>query len=594
VGALCKMMSSQSVRLHLWWRILAFVLLVVQSCGLSTDGILLLSFKYSVLSDPLCVLQSWSYNDQTPCSWKGVTCSSTAAQGLANSQHGRVIGLALPNSQLLGSIPANLGMIEHLQNLNLSNNSINGSLPSSLLNASELKFLDLSNNLISGELPETTGHLQNLQFLNLSDNALAGNIPNNLSTLSNLTFVSLKNNYFSGTLPSGFEAVQVLDLSSNLMNGSLPPDFGGASLRYLNISYNRFSGKIPSGFAKKCPGNATFDLSFNNLTGEIPESDVFMNQVTQSFSGNPDLCGEPTKTPCPIPSSPSSPPNVSAPTSPPAIAAIPKTMNPTPETLSPGSSQQGRQNGMRPATIIGIVLGDVAGIGILVLIFLYVHQLKKKKKKKKKKNAENTLQKEANAAKDDWSSSSSESRGFTRWSCLRKTTEEKEGSEATGSDNEEEHQGGQKGPENQRQQEQEQGKGGTLVSVDGGEKQLELETLLKASAYILGATGSSIMYKAVLEDGTALAVRRIGESSVERFKDFENQVRVIAKLVHPNLVRIRGFYWGVDEKLIIYDFVPNGSLANARYSKLSLPHFFLLAAHVSMLFRVLSRVRCEH
>lgn len=107
------------------------------------------------------------------------------------------------------------------------------------------------------------------------------------------------------------------------------------------------------------------------------------------------------------------------------------------------------------------------------------------------------------------------------------------------------------------------------MSVDGGEKQLELETLLKASAYILGATGSSIMYKAVLEDGTTLAVRRIGESSVERFKDFENQVRLISKLVHPNLVRIRGFYWGTDEKLIIYDFVPNGSLANARYSNLS-------------------------
>lgn len=562
MGSLGKIMSSRSIHLHLWWRILAFVLLVVQSCGLSTDGILLLSFKYSVLSDPLFVLQNWSYNDETPCSWKGVTCGTAA-----NSQYRRVIGLALPNSQLLGSIPANLGMIEHLQNLNLSNNSINGSLPYSILNATELKFLDLSNNLISGELLETIGHLQNLQFLNLSDNALAGKVPNNLSTLSNLTSVSLKNNYFSGTLPSGFEAVQVLDLSSNLMNGSLPPDFGGASLRYLNISYNRFSGKIPSGFTNKIPGNATIDLSFNNLTGEIPESDVFMKQASKSFSGNPDLCGEPINTPCPIPSSPSSPPNISAPTSPPAIAAIPKTMNPTPDALSPpgSTSQQGRQNGMRPATIIGIVLGDVAGIGILVLIFLYVHQLKKKKKKK---NAESAIQKEANTGKDDWSSSSSsESRGFTRWSCLRKTAEEEEGSEATGSGNEEENQGGQKGPENQRQQEQEQGKGGTLVSVDGGEKQLELETLLKASAYILGATGSSIMYKAVLEDGTTLAVRRIGESSVDRFKDFENQVRVIAKLVHPNLVRIRGFYWGVDEKLIIYDFVPNGSLANARYRK---------------------------
>ena len=112
-------------------------------------------------------------------------------------------------------------------------------------------------------------------------------------------------------------------------------------------------------------------------------------------------------------------------------------------------------------------------------------------------------------------------------------------------------------------------KKGELVTVDGGEKELELETLLKASAYILGATGSSIIYKAVLEDGSALAVRRIGESGLERFRDFESQVRVIAKLVHPNLVRIRGFYWGADEKLVIYDYVPHGSLANARYSKYS-------------------------
>jgi hypothetical protein len=122
------------------------------------------------------------------------------------------------------------------------------------------------------------------------------------------------------------------------------------------------------------------------------------------------------------------------------------------------------------------------------------------------------------------------------------------------------------------------------VTVDG-EKELELETLLRASAYILGATGSSITYKAVLEDGTSFAVRRIGENHVERFRDFETQVRVIAKLVHPNLVRIRGFYWGVDEKLIIYDFVPNGSLANARYSKSSvnsLSKFLRIQANLNL------------
>ncbi|PHT32215.1 putative LRR receptor-like serine/threonine-protein kinase [Capsicum baccatum] len=103
-----------------------------------------------------------------------------------------------------------------------------------------------------------------------------------------------------------------------------------------------------------------------------------------------------------------------------------------------------------------------------------------------------------------------------------------------------------------------------------GEWKLELETFLKASAYILGASGSSIMYKVVLEDGTTLVVRRIGESGMEKFKDFYNQVKIIAKLVHPNLIKIREFYWVTEEKLVISYFVPNGSLADARYRLLSL------------------------
>ncbi|KAM3217081.1 serine/threonine-protein kinase-like protein CCR4 [Capsicum annuum] len=92
------------------------------------------------------------------------------------------------------------------------------------------------------------------------------------------------------------------------------------------------------------------------------------------------------------------------------------------------------------------------------------------------------------------------------------------------------------------------------------------------------------MYKAELEDGTTLAVRLIGESSMERFKDFENQVKIIAKLVHPNLVKIHGFYWGTEEKLVIYDFVPNDSLADARYSK----SFFPIQQSPYMLFVVIN------
>jgi hypothetical protein len=104
------------------------------------------------------------------------------------------------------------------------------------------------------------------------------------------------------------------------------------------------------------------------------------------------------------------------------------------------------------------------------------------------------------------------------------------------------------------------------VTVDD-DGELEMETLLKASTYILGATISSIVYKVVLADGTALAVRRIGESrGTEKLKDFEAQVCVVARFRHPNILWLRGFYWGADEKLLIHDYAPNGSLANIAFS----------------------------
>ncbi|KAG5040315.1 hypothetical protein JHK85_012791 [Glycine max] len=537
------------------------LVLVNQCCALSRDGVLLLSFKYAVLNDPLYALANWNYSDETPCSWNGVSCST----------ENRVTSLFLPNSQLLGSVPSDLGSIEHLQILDLSNNSLNGSLPSSLSQASELRFLNLSNNLITGEVPESITQLRNLEFLNLSDNDLAGKLPEGFSNMQNLTQASFKNNYLFGFLPSGLRTLQVLDLSANLLNGSLPTDFGGDVMRYLNISYNRFSGEIPTEFAARIPGNATVDLSFNNLTGEVPDSAVFTNQNSKSFSGNVNLCGEMTKNPCPIPSSPSSEPKASAPISPPAIAAIPKNLDDSP--LAPTGQ---KQSGLKQGTIIGIVVGDVVGVGILAVLFVYVYRLKKKKEEEgSKTNNEAAI---TRSRSESSSSTTSESRGFTRWSCLRKRTEEEESSETTSSSDSDLEGAAAAGQNNQnlnnnhnnsKGPQQENNKTGTLVTVDG-ERQLELETLLKASAYILGATGSSIMYKAVLEDGTSLAVRRIGESGVERFKDFENQVRVIAKLVHPNLVRVRGFYWGHDEKLIIYDFIPNGCLANVRYRKLGL------------------------
>ncbi|XP_031288125.1 receptor protein kinase-like protein At4g34220 [Pistacia vera] len=533
----------------------------IPSLALNTDGILLLSFKYSVLSDPLSVLQGWNYDDQTPCSWNGVTCTEIGNPGTADMF--RVTGLVLPNSQLLGSVSEDLGFIEHLRHLDLSNNFFNGSLPVSVFNATELQVFSLSNNVISGELPEIIGEMRNLQVLNLSDNALAGKVPQNLTALQNLSVVSLRSNYFSGSLPGGFSSVEVLDLSSNLFNGSLPLDFGGDSLRFLNLSYNKISGSISPEFAKQIPKNVTIDLSFNNLTGAIPQSPPLLNQRTESFAGNVQLCGKPLKNLCSIPSTLSTPPNVSSAS--PAIAVIPRPLDSVPVTNSQNtppnaaSQNQSSKNGLKPGTIATIAVADLAGIALLALVILYLYQIKKRKglvnstttttdstnPEKKKQPQETILTKTEKPA---------------TWSCL--TVQGEETSEATtSSDSDQDNYNNEDTKVNQRK-----ARGGILVTVDG-ENELELETLFKASAYILGTSGSSIMYKAVLGDGTEFAVRRIGESGVERLKDFESQVKAIAKLKHPNLVKVRGFYWGDEEKLVIYDYVSNGSLATAGYRK---------------------------
>lgn len=443
-------MSSKTSDLHPWWTLLIIALfahLFVHSQALTNDGNLLLSFKNSVLSDPLGVLHNWNSSDQYPCSWNGVTCGTP---GDANATF-RVTGLSLPNSQLLASITPNLGLIKHLRILNLSNNSINGSIPLYFLKASALQFLDLSNNLVSGELPEELiGGLLNLVLLNLTNNALGGNIPENLSVLRNLTYVSFKGNYFIGNLPSGFGSVQVVDLSSNLINGSLPSNFRGNGLQYLNLSYNRLSGQIPSEFANQIPTNATIDFSYNNFTGEIPETSLFLNQNLESYTGNPELCGGPVKNPCPIPSTPYTQPNVSAPTSTPAIAAIPKSIDSSPATNPSGSGTGSSRNGMRTGTVVGIVVGDVLGVSILALVFMYVYQVKKRK------SGVNTNGKSAKVVepvKDyDWSSSEEEesSKGIRALACLRKQSHvEEESSDSVDSDDGENVDNGLKGHEHQ-------------------------------------------------------------------------------------------------------------------------------------------------
>ncbi|CAL5344668.1 unnamed protein product [Camellia sinensis] len=76
----------------------------------------------------------------------------------------------------------------------------------------------------------------------------------------------------------------------------------------------------------------------------------------------------------------------------------------------------------------------------------------------------------------------------------------------------------------------------------------------------LGQGGFGPVYKGQLPDGKEVAVKRLSSVSEQGLDEFTNEVLLILKLQHKNLVRLLGFCIDGDEKLLIYEYMPNGSL----------------------------------
>ncbi|XP_058100587.1 receptor-like protein kinase HSL1 [Magnolia sinica] len=202
--------------------------------------------------------------------------------------------LNLYENRLDGGLPESIADSPNLYELRLFGNRLTGTLPRNLGQNSPLLVVDVSENLFDGEIPENLCQKGVLEQLLLIGNAFSGRIPDSLGQCRSLIRVRLRGNQLSGVVPVGLWGlphVWLLELTKNSFSGNISPAISTASnLSLLLISENQFSGSIPAeiGFLENL---VDFSGNDNQLSGPIPETIGKLTQLGRLDLHNNELSG---------------------------------------------------------------------------------------------------------------------------------------------------------------------------------------------------------------------------------------------------------------------------------------------------------------
>ncbi|KAL2336412.1 hypothetical protein Fmac_010858 [Flemingia macrophylla] len=347
--------------------------------------------------------------------------------------------------------------------------------------------------------------LKGLRTISLNNNSFSGNMPE-FNRIGFLKGMFLQGNKFSGDIPQEYfqrmRSLKKLWLSDNQFTGNIPASLGEMpQLMELHLENNQFSGSIPQ---MNNPALVRFDVSNNKLEGEVPASLLKFNE--SSFAGNAGLCGE----------------------------KFGKSCEEKMENQSPidGKNSSGLPGGSS-LEIVGYI---IASLVVVSLVVFCIVRSRRKKEGRSLSMCEDINEVEVQVTapvKRDLDASSSTSTSTS--SVIRKSSSNRR---ASG-----------------------QGKNvGELSMVNDEKGVFGLPDLMRAAAEVLGNGSFGSSYKAVMANGVAVVVKRTREMNVLEKDDFDAEMRKLAKLKHGNILTPLAYHFRKDEKLVISEYVPGGSL----------------------------------
>lgn len=335
---------------------------------------------------------------------------------------------------------------------------------------------------------------------------------------------------FHGHIPantiSRLSALQILSLRSNGISGPFPVDFYNLkNLSLLYLQFNQFSGPLPLDFSV-WKNLTVVNLSYNNFNGSIPSSISNLTHLTALNLANNSLIGQ-------IPDLGMHDLQVLNLSNNHLTGVVPKSLHKFPKSVFVGnnvsmiysndevpivmpphkpnpSSKTGGK--LCEKALLGIIVA-VSAIGFTVFAILWIVCCLKRNNR-------------------DGISSNLEKGGMSPEKAISRN----------------------------------QDANNRLVFFEGCNYAFDLEDLLRASAEVLGKGTFGMSYKAILEDGTSVVVKRLKELNVGK-REFEQQMGIVGSIKHENVIELRAYYYSKDEKLTVCEYYSQGSVAAMLHGK---------------------------